>query len=276
MTKRYNKVLIIGDVHARYEPFAAAVEYGRSNDMFLLSLGDLCDENQDGPQVFKMMVDLIYAGAGLSLMGNHEWKILRWMNGNSVKLSSGNQVTVDQLLDSSEFTNHFEIVTRYAKFAGTTRANQIISLPDTPAHNIGWTPNSGRKRLLAFAHAGVRARSWSKNQIERADRQTVLFGETSGEFYEHNGRSLPVRTYGWVDHVPASVNLFVGHDTRAFLPLPKDGEAMARHSVPLQKTNAQGGRVWFMDTGCGKGGTLSGAVYNLAEAEVEEILDFGA
>jgi hypothetical protein len=275
---QHTRALIIGDVHARFAPFAAAVEYARANQMFLISLGDLCDENEDGPAVYQLMAQLINQGQGVSLMGNHEWKIFRWMQGNPVKLTNGNQITVDQLRADLNFVKDFTTVFHHSRWASSTRANQIVPGFGDPALNLFWAIKPGRKRMLALAHGSVHTKSW-KTATEvwsNRDRQAFIFGETNGKFYEYNGRQLPVRTYGWVDHVPSDVNLFVGHDMRAFLPQPVDGELAPPRSQPLLKTNNAGGQVWFMDTGCGKGGTLSGAVYNLAAATVEDILNFGA
>ncbi len=58
------------------------------------------------------------------------------------------------------------------------------------------------------------------------------------------GESLPRRTYGWVNTIPPGLTVVVGHDARS-------------ETAPMVSKNPLGGRAVFLDTGCGKGGTLS-------------------
>ena len=52
-------------------------------------------------------------------------------------------------------------------------------------------------------------------------------------------------SYRWVDDVPEGRIVIVGHDIRA--------------KEPRAVVGAKGGKTVFLDTGCGKGGTLSTA-----------------
>jgi len=58
------------------------------------------------------------------------------------------------------------------------------------------------------------------------------------------GETLPVRTYRWVETIPAGWTVIVGHDVRS-------------RTAPPIMANAAGGRAIFLDTGAGAGGRLS-------------------
>jgi protein phosphatase len=70
----------------------------------------------------------------------------------------------------------------------------------------------------------------------------ALFGETTGRT-QHDG--FPERLLRWVNHIPAGVTVYCGHDQRS-----RDGR-------PYVARGDGGGMAMFMDTGAGKGGHLS-------------------
>lgn len=77
----------------------------------------------------------------------------------------------------------------------------------------------------------------------------MIVGETNGEVYDDG---YPVRLYNWIDEVPMGKTVIVGHDKMPIYNI--------NITAPMIVTNKNGGRTVFMDTGCGKGGYLSGAV----------------
>src|ERR1019366_8992837 len=72
-------------------------------------------------------------------------------------------------------------------------------------------------------------------------RWLALYGEGKMSGGEDD---LPARTYDWIDTVPASLTVIVGHDV------------ISTEKI-LERRGTLGGRVLFCDTGCGKGGKLS-------------------
>jgi protein phosphatase len=70
----------------------------------------------------------------------------------------------------------------------------------------------------------------------------ALYGETTGKT---TGSGRPERLLNWVKVIPENVTVYCGHDRRS-----NDGR-------PYIRTNADGGKAVFMDTGAGKGGHLS-------------------
>ena len=88
--------LVIGDIHAEFEPLRRAVEYATSNDLHLISLGDLIDGGTEGDKVCSLMLKLLQNGKASVIKGNHEHKLFRYLNGANVILGPPNQATVDE------------------------------------------------------------------------------------------------------------------------------------------------------------------------------------
>ena len=80
-------------------------------------------------------------------------------------------------------------------------------------------------------------------------RSRALYGEVSGKKHDDG---FPMRDYNWVEDIPTGKTIVVGHDCSPIFYVDI--------SEPMIKTNSRGGRVVFIDTGCGKRGILSGVV----------------
>jgi hypothetical protein len=70
----------------------------------------------------------------------------------------------------------------------------------------------------------------------------ALFGETTGRMQPDG---YPERLLRWVDHIPAGMTVYCGHDRRS-----TDGRPWVTHG-------RAGGTAIFLDTGAGKGGHLA-------------------
>jgi len=70
----------------------------------------------------------------------------------------------------------------------------------------------------------------------------ALFGETTGRTQPDG---FPERLLRWVNHIPAGLKVYCGHDQRS-----RDGR-------PWVAQGDGGGAAVFLDTGAGKGGHLS-------------------
>jgi protein phosphatase len=252
------KYLVIGDVHADFEPFQKAVTYAQENNLHLVSVGDLIDGGPDGAKVCKLMLELLACGEASCVKGNHEHKIIRYIDGANVILGPPNIVTTEQFeKEGGEiFKQDFEdIVRQYCE--------DFLQLSDT----------------LFVTHAGMEPDFW--RAIDQGDdftkkmQNTMMFGQADyKKTFEHKGQLYPFRTYDWKDSVPAGITLFVGHD-----PAPLTGEPDFDNfqPEPLDHTNANGGRIIWLDCGAGKGGSLWGVVVNSDTGQndsVEEFIEF--
>ena len=67
------RLRVVGDVHGDATAFA----YAAATDRFVVQLGDLVDYGPDSARALRIMFDLIDAGRGLFLLGNHDLKLAR-------------------------------------------------------------------------------------------------------------------------------------------------------------------------------------------------------
>ncbi|HJT74546.1 MAG TPA: AAA family ATPase, partial [Chitinophaga sp.] len=100
---------IIGDIHGCYEELctllttlghtvdADAHKVSVTNDRKLVFLGDLNDRGPATPAVYKLVMNAVKEGTALCVPGNHDMKLLKYLNGKEVQLVHGLEVTVAQL-----------------------------------------------------------------------------------------------------------------------------------------------------------------------------------
>src|SRR3954453_6790592 len=87
------KVRVVGDVHGDATGFAYAI----ATDRFIVQLGDLTDHGPDSTGTLRMMFDLVEAGRGLCLLGNHDLKLARVLSGDHVRVEAVVQATLGQM-----------------------------------------------------------------------------------------------------------------------------------------------------------------------------------
>jgi protein phosphatase len=184
---------IIGDVHGCYDELVALldklgyVEYevlwrhpmGRKP----IFLGDLVDRGPCTPAVLRLVMDLVQSGLGWCVPGNHDVKLLKWLNGRDVKLAHGMQESVDQL--QAETPEFRERVKRFI--------DGLVS------HYVFDDGN------LVVAHAGLKEEMQGRGS--GAVREFCLYGETTGEIDEFG---LPVRI-NWAAEYKGKAQVVYGH-----------------------------------------------------------------
>jgi hypothetical protein len=103
---------------------------------------------------------------------------------------------------------------------------------------------------LIFVHAASHPTIWdSRHKFDGAARARFLYGEVTGEKYPDG---MPIRYYNWIQTIPSGRTVVVGHDRKPIHDISIES--------PLAIINATGGKAIFIDTGCGKGGFLTGVV----------------
>jgi protein phosphatase len=146
-------------------------------------IGDLVDRGPRSPDVLRLVMSMVEAGDGLCVIGNHENKFLRWLNGRDVKLTHGLAETIEQM--AAEPAEFREEVRRF--------------LDGLVSHY--WL-DEGR---LCVAHAGL-----EESMIGRASgavRAFAMYGETTGET---DAFGLPVR-YNWAADYRGRTKVVYGH-----------------------------------------------------------------
>ena len=245
------KYLIIGDVHADYQPFERAINYATEHNLHLICVGDLIDNGTEGAKCVKVMLEMLDSGVASMIKGNHEHKIIRALNGANVVLGPPNMITLEQMKTDTKFVTDFKrMVAQYCQ--------NYIKIQDK----------------LYITHGGMHQDFWQaekSGELTRKMTDNMMFGQADYKrTFHHKGQDYPARTYEWRHAVPKDITLIVGHDPA---PLSEKPDFDNFQAEPLDFTNDKGGRVIWLDCGAGKGGKLFGAVVNSA-TEIEEMVDF--
>jgi len=207
---------VIGDVHGDSKAFAIAA----ATDRFIIQLGDLVDDGPDTPGALEIMFQLLDEKRGLFIIGNHDFKLARALQGAGVRGHS--------------------LARTLEELSPATKARALAEIVRAPF----WL----RIKNLLFVHGGFYAGMLHEPSPSFPPARPepmlarALYGQTTGRTLS-SGR--PERLINWVEDIPAGIKIYCGHDRRS-----SDGR-------PYIKTNAHGGTAIFLDTGAGKGGHLS-------------------
>lgn len=209
-------IRVVGDVHGDAHAFAFAAE----TDRFVIQLGDLTDGGPDNAGVLRIMFRLIDEGRGMFMLGNHDRKLGRVLAGDRVRTGPALDETIAQLDDD-------------------LRGRALREITRAPA----WLLHGG----WFFVHAAFHTAMLGNAPPEPLGPvnpllSRALFGETTGRT---QADGFPERLLRWVNHIPAGVTVYCGHDQRS-----RDGRPWIAHGDG-------GGSAVFLDTGAGKGGHLS-------------------
>lgn len=243
--------LVLGDVHALWKPFSAAIQYATQHNLHIISVGDLIDNNNEGDLVVAAALDLIADGRMHAICGNHERKIFRYLNDEAVHIGWPNQITLDHFARDPAYRSSF--LQLYPQLIDFITIENNLS----PVY---------------ITHAGILPNFW-EGDITAETRECFLYGQgdLAGPTYQYLDQTYPRRVYDWCDQVPYRHVVYVGHDPTPMEAVPRFDDFQAE---PMVYINQQEGQVVFLDTGCGKGGTLTGTVLSAAGERVE-FINFG-
>jgi|SRR5665213_282413 len=146
-------------------------------------VGDLVDRGPRTPDVLRIAMHMAEAGSAYVIQGNHDRKLMRWLDGRDVKTTHGLQQSIDQLISEDD----------------AFRAKTKTFLDSLRSH--AWL--DGGK--LAVAHAGLKEEMIGRGS--GAVREFALFGETTGEMDEFG---LPVRR-DWASEYRGKAAVVYGH-----------------------------------------------------------------
>jgi protein phosphatase len=187
---------IIGDIHGCYDELCELLiklgyEVDKANFTVhatkpprrLIFLGDLVDRGPDSPAVLKMVMNTVESGLALCVPGNHDIKLMRYLNGKNVQIKHGLELTVEQLANESD-----EFKQRAKTFIDKMVSHYVL--------------DEGK---LVVAHAGLKEEMQGRGS--GAVREFCLYGETTGEIDEFG---LPVR-YNWASEYQGKAMVVYGH-----------------------------------------------------------------
>lgn len=227
---KFNGMLVFGDTHGDYNLFEKAYNFAKSENFFFMSMGDLVDRGRQPFEVVKAMYEIVHSGRGGLVIGNHDDKFRRYIDGAKVSFSKDAKQTLDDV--------------------GPDRMEDFLKMYATIIDDKMFSSYFHKFDDFTLVHAACHWRMWEPNYvIGKTEKSRFIVGETNGQKYDDG---YPVRLYNWVEEVPMWKTIIVGHDK------------MPIHNIditePMTVSNKNGGKVIFLDTGCGKGGFLSGAV----------------
>lgn len=228
----YQGITVVGDVHGMSQSLHAATTWARARNHFIVFLGDVIDYGIGTLDVADDVHRLICRGEATMVVGNHERKILRWLNAvergdHGMPLSEGNKVTARALVKLGDEAREQWV----GRFRGIMSHSRLIA----------------RAGGATFVHAAIHPSYWEEHQQVSEVTSCAMFGEADPSVRPPRFAT----SYAWIDAIPNGEIVVAGHDVRS--------------SEPRIVTGALGGRAVFLDTGCGKGGRLSTADFRLDE-----------
>ncbi len=146
-------------------------------------VGDLVDRGPRSPDVLRIAKHMVDSGIALAVVGNHDDKLKRFLDGRKVKLTHGLAETVDQLeAESDDFKQGMRewldgLISHYVLDGGN----------------------------LVVAHAGLKEEM--QGRASGAIRSFCMYGETTGETDEYG---LPVR-FNWAAEYSGKAKVVYGH-----------------------------------------------------------------
>lgn len=210
---------VIGDVHGDVNAF----QHATLTERYIIQLGDLVDHGPDSAGVLEIMLNLLDTKRGMFILGNHDRKLGRALEGRRLRRDLPLEKTLQQ-------------ITAYDDLAQRSY------------HAISIAPAWQRFGNLIFVHGGFHTAMLSSPPPQTGIGEMspvlsrALFGETISRM-QNDG--YPERRLNWINRIPYGMTVYVGHDRRSC-----DGR-------PWERVGRLGGKAIFMDLGAGKGGHLA-------------------
>lgn len=213
-------VRVVGDVHGDMHSF----EHALATERYIIQLGDLVDYGDDNVGVLQKMLGLLENDRGMFVLGNHDRKLGRALEGRKLHRDPEHEATVKQLVTYEDTDLKYRV---------------LIALQNAPI----WQ----RIESTFFIHGGFHTQMLNTTQHNGLHEMNTplaraLFGEVTNQVQEDG---YPKRRLNWVHRIPNGITVYVGHDQRS-----QDGR-------PWEKVGKLGGKAVFMDLGAAKGGHLA-------------------
>lgn len=230
----YPNVMAVGDIHGCPVAAAEMASIAVQKDAFTVYLGDIVDYGDRNLEAFWFVYGRVMNGQALSVWGNHERKIDRWLRANwgaTFKgiISEGVAKTINEL---KRVKNRDAFMSAWNALESVSRQHYVIG-------------------DLLFTHGAATPEMWFMNEHRLGGEhgQLAYFGQVDlNQPMRDDG--YPNRIYDWVKRIEPGKTAIVGHDIR-------------NREQPYIDDNPGGGRAVFLDTGSGKGGKLSHILFEL-------------
>ena len=178
--------LLLGRLGYRIDPFEPGEDLIRARHpegRTAFFVGDMTDRGPRNVDCLRLVMGMCDEGSGRCVIGNHDYKLNRWLGGRQVRLNHGLDLTVAELEQTSEAFRK-----QVAQFIHGLRSH-------------AWLAGGG----LVVAHAGLKEEMHGRGS--GAVRSFAMFGETTGEVDE---LGLPVRLE-WAREYRGKADVVYGH-----------------------------------------------------------------
>ncbi len=146
-------------------------------------VGDITDRGPRNVDCLRLVMGMCAEGSAQCVMGNHDFKLSKWLKGRKVQLNHGLDLTAAELEQTSE----------------TFRKEATEFIYNLRSH--AWLADG----KLVVAHAGLKEEMHGRGS--GAVRTFAMFGETTGEIDEFG---LPVRLE-WAREYKGDADVVYGH-----------------------------------------------------------------
>ncbi len=150
-------------------------------------VGDITDRGPKNRNALRLVMGMVGAGTAHCVVGNHDYKLNKWLKGRKVQLNHGLDLTVGELEATSE----------------AFRKQVSAFIYDLRSHF--WLADG----KLVVAHAGLKEEMHGRGS--GAVRNFAMYGETTGEIDEFG---LPVRLE-WARDYRGAADVVYGHTPMA-------------------------------------------------------------
>lgn len=190
---------VIGDVHgcrSELETLLGKLDYELRRDELgrpvdarhpegrtAVFVGDLVDRGPDTPGVLRLVMGMVASGNALCVTGNHEFKLVRALDGRKVKIGHGLAESLEQ----------FEAEEPEFRKTALEWCRSLVS---------HYVLDGGN---LVVAHAGLKEEF--QGRASGRVRSFAMYGETTGETDEYG---FPVR-YPWANDYRGRATVLYGH-----------------------------------------------------------------
>lgn len=213
-------IAFIGDVHGCINHVRTLLQ--KLDGRHLLFLGDIVDRGEHSGNTLKWIKEMYDAGECHVIMGNHDWRLYRYLIGNNVKLCPTLERTLKECHEAF--------------------GEDLTELRDW----IGTWPIFIETDNWIGAHA---AWSFECRTDHKLAKQLCLYGETTKAV---DKEGYPVRTYGWRDTYWGNKHIFHGHDA---------GKVSCRRNYPDITVKTNGAKILNLDTAACHGWKLTACLY---------------
>ncbi|MEM7429409.1 MAG: polynucleotide kinase-phosphatase [Pseudomonadota bacterium] len=192
---------IIGDIHGCFEELIGLLTtlgydidpHGDNSEELIAArhpegriaffVGDITDRGPRNVDCLRLVMGMCAEGSGRCVMGNHDFKLMRWLKGRNVQIRHGLELTVAEL---EEATDDF-------------RSKATAFIDDLRSH--AWLAGGA----LVIAHAGLKEEMHGRGS--GAVRSFAMYGDTTGEV---DAFGLPVRLE-WAREYRGKAEVIYGH-----------------------------------------------------------------